>query len=344
MTMVTGGQQGHLQENTHTAQAGKIRKIRMEKKITIAAYAKINLSLDVLGRRPDGYHEIDTVMQAAGLHDDVTVSWSPSPGRRNVTLTVRSEGLDEEREDVPADERNLAYKAAEKMFAAFPEMEGDIAIDLLKRIPSAAGMAGGSADCAAVLLAADALWGKNSALGDLMDTGGGLGSDVPFQIMVQARLEKKLGRSDDPMASAAARARGTGAVLEPAAPLESYVVLSTPPVRVSTKEVYEGIDSVQTEEHPDNDSLVKALAEGDRARAAENMINVLEKYTLQVYSKVYENKYLMESHAREKDIVLMSGSGPTVFALTETEEGAAGLFRIANGAGASAFLTKTLTG
>ena len=312
------------------------------KKITIRSYAKINLSLDVLGRRPDGYHDLSMILQAIELHDDVTVGWDPD-GEPRISISVAQSAPDGKREPVPEDERNIAYKAAALMRGRAGKDKGAISVDIVKRIPAAAGLAGGSGNGAAVVLALDALWETGLGTDELMELGGMLGADVPFQMMVQMKTNEALGRADDPAAATCALAKSTGTDLTPVKPLDAGVVLSTPDIAVSTKEVYEGIDGMDVEERPDNDALVEALEAGSVENTGKNMVNVLEKYTLSVYDIVYKKKCRMISCAAPGTKVLMSGSGPTVFAVTKDRAEAQDIFEEISTDGDAAFLTSTIS-
>ena len=197
------------------------------KRIQVRAYGKINLCLDVLRRLENGYHEVEMVMQQILLHDDVDVKWSEG------TRQTRSEADDAfqievstNRPYLPRDERNLAYKAAKQMYLAYgAERQGKVRIDIKKRIPVAAGLAGGSCNGAAVLHALNLLWGLRLKLPELCAVGAELGSDVPFSLMGQAKANPELGLADEPMASHCAIARGTGTDLEPIAGLKSHLLL-----------------------------------------------------------------------------------------------------------------------
>ena len=248
------------------------------KKIQLHAYAKINLTLDVTGKRPNGYHDVEMIMQQISLCDEVTVSWEagsvrrgkpgqtaePDPTGIQIQLTVS-------RPDLPADSSNLAWKAAEEMIAEFggpaggnakaaagteatdgsskaaagtEATDGVLTIDIQKQIPMAAGLAGGSSNCAAVLHAINQLWELNLSVKELCRIGARLGSDVPFCIMGQAAAEKALQGSfaDDPDACHCALATGTGTDLKPLTGLDSF-----PPQRsivVSITKEYHAIRTI----------------------------------------------------------------------------------------------------
>ena len=281
-------------------------------KIKIYSYGKINLSLDVLGITDDGYHEVEMIMQAILLHDDVFIEYEPG--------TQKIIDLHTDLPYVPDDERNIAYKAAMLMFERFPEKTGQIKIDIKKRIPVAAGLAGGSGNGAAVIMGLAKLWKLDLKLEELMELGAELGSDVPFSVMTQAACNGMFGYKGEKMAATCALAKGRGTELTPLKPLRSRVLLVKPLLSVSTAEVYKGIDGCEITDRPDNRALAEAIAAGDTASMKKNMINVLEKFTLHRYDKVYAVKDCIKNNTEHDEIVLMTGSGPTVFALCDSTE------------------------
>jgi len=310
------------------------------REITIHAYAKINLSIDVLGKRPDGYHEVLMVMQQVDLYDQVKVEWRPAAeekaGERiEISLGVSLPYL-------PADGRNIAYKAAELMADRYgTDKAGRIAIHIGKRIPVAAGLAGGSADCAAVLHALNRLWDLRLGLKALMELGTGLGADVPFCLAGQAALNAELGLTEDPMAGTCAVASGIGEKLEIVTPLRSWVLLSKPPVSISTAQVYGGLSLHEITEHPNTAELAAGLRERNFQKISKNMVNVLENYSLKEYPTVMytKNKMIQEGKAYK---ALMSGSGPTVFGLyTSKRKGEAAYSKLKT-LNKETFLIKTL--
>ncbi len=284
------------------------------KRITLRSFAKINLSLDVIDRRPDGYHTVDMIMQQVALHDKVTVSWEPASDWE-IRLTTN-------RPYLPVDERNLAYRGA-LVIRDWAEaggrgsLRGRIVIHVEKRIPVAAGLAGGSGNGAVVMLALNHLMELGLDVAGLMELGAPLGADVPFCIMGGARGNLLLGQemNEDPMASSCARARGIGTEMEPVRPgLDLFVVLTKPPIRISTGEVYQGLDLSREMERPDNEELIEGLRENNLYKVTKNMRNLLEIYTLNRYPvAMYTKNKASEAGSPLK--ALMSGSGPTVFAL-----------------------------
>lgn len=334
-------------------------------KIVLKSFVKINLSIDVGAVSEDGYHPVDMIMQQLSFHDDVTVEYMPpSRGSSEIPEAASANGgsydieVSTNRYYLPVDKRNLAYQAAELMAERFGDKlpsdkaGGKIRIDIKKRIPVAGGLAGGSGNAAAVLLALDVLWDLKLSLREIMDLGALLGSDVPFCVMGQARANVNMPdylRKDD-MAVCAARATGRGTLLEPVPPLKAWVVIAKPRLSVSTKEVYQGIDKMEITARPDNDRLVgrmKRSAHDRRSSYAvpdeemiEDFVNVLEAYTLKTYPEVEKLKREMQKEGAGS--ALMSGSGPTVFgifrSMKESEKAALSLQR----AGLEAYWTKTI--
>lgn len=350
------------------------------KKIQLHAYAKINLTLDVTGRRPNGYHDVEMIMQQISLCDEVTVSWEAGSVRRgNPDQTVESDPagiqiqLTVSRPDLPADSSNLAWKAAEEMIAEFGGPAGgsskaaagteaargnarDVAgtkaaggvltIDIQKQIPMAAGLAGGSSNCAAVLHAINQLWELNLSVKELCRIGARLGSDVPFCIMGQAAAEKALQESfaDDPDACHCALATGTGTDLKPLTGLDSFIVLSKPAIGVSTAEVYRGIDNEGIPRHPDNNAVISAICENNYKVLEEKMVNVLENFALKRYPIIVYTKNIMSDLCQSTGIsncVMMSGSGPTVFCLCEELSKAQQICKVMKARNPESFVAKT---
>ena len=350
------------------------------KKIQLHAYAKINLTLDVTGRRPNGYHDVEMIMQQISLCDEVTVSWEAGSVRRgNPDQTVESDPagiqiqLTVSRPDLPADSSNLAWKAAEEMIAEFGGPAGGnardaagteaaggtanaaagtkaaggvLTIDIQKQIPMAAGLAGGSSNCAAVLHAINQLWKLNLSVKELCRIGARLGSDVPFCIMGQAAAEKALQESfaDDPNACHCALATGTGTDLKPLTGLDSFIVLSKPAIGVSTAEVYRGIDNEGIPRHPDNNAVISAICENNYKVLEEKMVNVLENFALKRYPIIVYTKNIMSDLCQSAGIpncVMMSGSGPTVFCLCEELSKAQQICEVMKARNPESFVAKT---
>ena len=304
-------------------------------KIKLKAFAKINLALDVLGTMPDGFHEVRMIMQQIDLHDDITVEWVPELEDELLFLEDSTDSdppvvlINSNSSDIPMGQTNLVYKAAVLMAEKYGIGDiGTVRINIEKNIPVAAGLAGGSSDCASVLHALNLIWGPDLSLAELCEAGAALGSDVPFCVMGQAAANPELNTffKDDPLAAHCALATGRGTDLTPLPGLSSIVVLSKPDISVSTAEVYRGIDSVTIEERPDIDSMIAALAENNHKVVEENMVNVLENFTLRRYPNVVYTKNKMSDLCKNSHAI-MSGSGPTVFCLCETEEEADIVFR-----------------
>ena len=191
------------------------------KSIRLKAYAKVNLSLDVLGKLDNGYHQVEMIMQQIKLSDDVFIRWFPDEDADGISITLKTN-----RYYLPVDSRNLAYKAAQIMSERVGHgLKGTVRIDIKKNIPVAAGLAGGSGNGAAVLHGLNVLWEAGLNLKKLCSLGAELGSDVPFTIMGQARGNRDLIKvfGKDPMATTCALAYGTGTELKPIKPLESPI-------------------------------------------------------------------------------------------------------------------------
>ena len=309
--------------------------------IELASYAKINLSLDVTGVLDSGMHQVDMVMQQISLHDSVAVEYEENAEREKGDIDI---SLKTSKSYLPADERNTAFKAAllmaEKYGSGIPG--GTVRIDIVKRIPVAAGMAGGSGNGAAVLHALNVLWNLRLSLGELCSIGSEIGSDVPFCVMGQAACNFVLPKylRKDALAASCARATGTGTDMEPVRGLKKFVVVAKPKISVSTGKVYQGIDSCAIGERPDNDALADALAASDYESACGNFINVLENYTLNAYPEVRVLKEKMKEISDGRP-VLMSGSGPTVYGICDNLEQAKKNSDILRKQGYESYWTKT---
>ena len=259
--------------------------------IRLKARAKINLGLDVVRRREDGYHEVKMVMQMLRLYDQIDIEKTQESGifvRSNLSF-------------LPTDERNIAYKAAKVMIDQFG-LEQGVIIRIEKHIPVAAGMAGGSTDCAAVLYGMNKLFGLRLNQKKLRELGVKLGADVPYCLMRQTALSE-----------------GIGEILTPISPLQDCpILIAKPSVSVSTRHVYEHLKLDEQTMHPDIDGIVTALADGDLYGVADRMANVLETVTVPEHPVIDEiKKQMMASGAVN---ALMSGSGPTVFGIFDDEE------------------------
>lgn len=260
----------------------------MTDSITIKAPAKINLVLDVTGRRPDGYHDLRMIMQTVALYDELTIKWIPED-EIVINSSVPIAGLKS-----PA--QNLIYKAAD-LLREYADIDGGFIIDLQKNIPAAAGMAGGSTDCAATLIGINKLLDLGLSDAVLRDLGVTLGADVPYCIMKGTAL-----------------AEGIGEILTPLpAPPDFHVLLVKPDTNVSTGFVYGNLSIDTLPSHPPVDDMVAAIKAKDKERIPKLLENVLETVTIPEFPVIAELKN--ELRALGADGVLMSGSGPTVFAL-----------------------------
>ena len=283
--------------------------------IQLKSYAKINLSLDVKGVTDDGMHLVEMVMQQILLCDEVAMRWTPAADSDGLTINLKTN-----RSYLPTDERNLAYQAALVMRdIAGNAPAGTLDINIKKRIPVAAGLAGGSGNGAAVLHGLNILWDLGLSLQQLCDAGAKLGSDVPFCVMGQAAENEALKDrfAGDPLACHCALATGTGTDLVPLKGLKSHIVLSKPPISVSTAKAYQGIDNIEIKTRPNTEELIEGLKTRDISRIEKNMVNVLENYTLMEYPTVVYTKNKMQELCGER-AVLMSGSGPSVYGLTDS--------------------------
>ena len=262
------------------------------KEIRLKARAKINLTLDVTGKRDDGYHLLETIMQTVALYDGIYMKKLDEP---EIRLKTNLPWL-------PVDERNLAWKAANLMRETYGIEEG-VFIEIDKRIPVAAGLAGGSTDCAAVLVGMNRLYDLHLSETELEELAGRLGSDIPYCVRRGTAL-----------------CEGVGEIMtnvEHPCP-ECHVVLAKLPVSVSTVSVYKGLKWDQVENHPDTQAMLDAMKNGDVAKMGKLLCNVLETVTIEMHPKIAEIKTrLMELGAEG---ALMSGSGPTVFALFKDGE------------------------
>lgn len=308
------------------------------KSIRINAYAKVNLSLDVIRRLENGYHQVKMVMQQIKLCDEVLIRWFPKE-EKGIDILLKTDKY-----YLPTDERNLAYKAAVIMRNRFAESRnGTVRIDIKKNIPVAAGLAGGSSNGAAVLHGLNMLWGLQLSLADLCEIGAELGSDVPFTVMGQAKANKVLYEvfKGDRLAATCAVAEGTGTKLYPLPAVKGDILLSKPPISVSTGEVYQHLKLDEIKKRPNNDEMVDAIEKRDIKSIQRNMVNVLEEYTLTRYDIVGRTKEKMIKNCPDAK-VLMSGSGPSIFALAESKENLKEGYRILKDRNKETYLTRTI--
>lgn len=261
--------------------------------LKLNAYAKINLGLDVVRKREDGYHEVRMIMQTINMYDKLTMTLLEED---KIVLKTNLSFL-------PNDENNLVYKAV-KLIKDKHDLKSGVSIDLEKHIPVAAGMAGGSSDCAAALVGMNQLFDLKLSQKTLMEYGVTLGADVPYCVLRGTALSE-----------------GIGEVLTPLPPVpQCHVLIAKPPVRVSTKFVYENLKLGTLEKHPDIDGMVEAIKAGSLSGIADRLENVLETVTIPAYPEIGALKQIMSDCGALNS--LMSGSGPTVFGLFEKEEDA----------------------
>ena len=268
----------------------------MIKHLSLKAYGKINLGLDVLRRRDDGYHEVRMIMQTVGIYDRIDLIYKETPG---ITVETNLYYL-------PDNENNLGYRAAKLLMDEFHVQKG-VHIRLRKYIPVAAGMAGGSSDAAAVLFGVNKMFSLGLTTEQLMDRGVKIGADVPYCVMRGTALSE-----------------GIGEILTPLpVPPQCQVLIAKPGISVSTKFVYENLhaNELRPEQHPDIDGMMEAIKQKDLYGIADRFGNVLENVTIPAYPVIQEIKDLMLEQGAIG--ALMSGSGPTVFGLFTNPKAAA---------------------
>ena len=252
--------------------------------------AKINLGLDVVRRREDGYHEVRMIMQTIRMYDTLELTATEEPGIR-VKTNLKY---------LPVNEDNLVYKAAKLLMDEFHVTRG-VKIRLEKHIPVAAGMAGGSSDAAAVMVGVNRRFRLGLSRKELMERGVKIGADVPYCILRGTAL-----------------AEGIGEKLTPLTPApDCHVLIAKPPISVSTKFVYENLHLDQLEAHPDIDGIRRAIEEGDLCGMVSRMGNVLETVTIPAYPQIGQISELMKENGALG--AMMSGSGPTVFGIYDDE-------------------------
>lgn len=278
--------------------------------ISLQAYAKINLGLDVLRKREDGYHEVKMIMQSISLSDTLRL-------QKLSDDTIRLQGDGEAVDaDVPLDETNLVYKAIHLLKEEFQIKEG-INATLSKRIPVAAGMAGGSTDAAAAFKGMNQLFSLGLSEQELCERAVKLGADIPYCIMGGTALSEGIGEKLTPL---------------PKLP-DCWILIAKPPINVSTGFVYGNLKVQELNSHPDIDGMVQAIYDKNLSGVVERLGNVLETVTIPAYPIITEIKELMVKHGAEAS--LMSGSGPTVFGIFINEESAAQAGEVIRSAGLS---------
>ena len=262
-------------------------------KLQLKAYGKINLALDVLRKREDGYHDLDMIMQMVDVYDDIIIE------KNNIKdIVVRTD-----KAVLSNGKDNLAYMAAKTLMDEFGISQGVI-ITINKRIPIAGGMAGGSSDCATTMIGINQMFDLGLDKKALMERGVKLGADVPYCIL-----------------GGTAIARGIGEVLTPLkTPPQCHVIIAKPPVSVSTAFVYGHIRPNQIKKHPDVEKMVEAINNQDLKMLAGLLSNVMEEVTIPEYPVIQDIKEVMLENGALNSI--MSGSGPTVFGLYDDKESA----------------------
>lgn len=261
------------------------------RRINLRAMAKINLSLDVVGTRPDGYHDLRMVMQSVRLCDQVSVSPTRAPGVRMKTNLHY----------LPTDHTNLAVRAADLIMEECGIQDG-VFISLEKHIPVAAGLAGGSSDAAAVLVAMNILFDLKLSQEKLRELGLRLGADVPFCVMRGTAL-----------------AEGVGEILTPLTPMpDCRILIAKPDIHVSTKAVFTAFHMSGNIVHPDTDAQVQAVRDGDLRKISSLCGNVLETVTAVRYPVIGRIRQTMMQNGALASV--MSGSGPSVFGIFDDEE------------------------
>lgn len=257
----------------------------------LRAYAKINLGLDVLRRREDGYHDVKMIMQTIQMYDMLEMEKSEQPG---IHLTTNLSYI-------PVNENNLVYKAVKLLMDQYRIEEG-ITISLNKFIPVAAGMAGGSSDAAAALVGVNRMFQLGLTRQQLMELGVKIGADVPYCVMRGTAL-----------------AEGIGEKLTALPPMpQCYVLIGKPGISVSTKFVYTNLNLGPDTHHPNIDGMIQALQNGDLYGITDRMENVLESVTIPAYPVIETIKDHMKAHGAVN--AMMSGSGPTVFGIFDDKE------------------------
>ena len=281
------------------------------------ARAKINLTLDILGVRTDGYHEVSMIMQTIELADELELEKISS----GINLKMNAAGIIGG-ENIPVDEKNLAWRAA-KEFQKFCGKDFGVEISLTKKIPVAAGLAGGSTDAAAVIRGMNRLYETSLTESELCKIGERVGSDVPFCIIGGTCL-----------------AEGRGEILTRLAPIKNFsVVLAKPHGEISTTWAYKTYDENPAKIHPPNAEIIKQFERGEYDAAFKNFYNVLENVALKKIPAIADLKSKMLVAGAK--VALMSGSGATVFALTD-ESNAEKIYASVKNSGAQMFKTKIL--
>lgn len=256
----------------------------------LRAYAKINLMLDILGKTEDGYHSLFMIMQSVGLYDTITLEFTNKPGEISLSC---------DNESIPCNEKNIAHKAASAFFSESGIKNPGVHIHIEKRIPSEAGLAGGSADGAAVLVGLNDLLSAGLDVETLCGIGVKIGADIPFCIKGGTMVALDIGE-----------------VLAPLPPVrDNFYVLVKPDQGVSTKEAYDAFDTALNIRHTDKNGILRALSQGDENAAYPLIANVFEQFV-----EVPDRVTIKGAMRRHKALAYcMSGSGPTVYGIFDSE-------------------------
>ena len=263
----------------------------------VLSRAKINLVLDVIGKRDDGYHEVDMVMQKIDLYDEVFLKKID----QGIVLETNAKYL-------PTDSRNIAYQAAQLMRERY-DIQSGIYIYIEKNIPIAAGLAGGSSNAAATIKGINDIFEIGLTQSEMMKIGKEIGADVPFCFL-----------------EGAARAQGIGEILTPVKGLEdTWIVLTKPSISISTKDVYTNLKPADYLHHPDVPGMIAALESGNVYEITEKLGNVLENVAFRFSMSIEKDKKLMKSFGAKG--ALMSGSGPSVYGLFSKKSSARAAYK-----------------
>ena len=285
--------------------------------ITLNAHAKVNLSLEITGRREDGYHNIRSLMQGIDLHDVIKITKCPENGTKynlpHCTINDVVVYLCTDVKTIPTDMSNLALRGVKVILDKAGRIDSDLLVSIEKRLPVAAGIAGGSGNAAACMLGLNALLGNRFSLRELMEMGVKVGADVPFSLLMNAKYNAEVLSGDFALAgiseaSQAAWVSGIGEVVRPAEPVSMHLIMANPGIAVSTRAAYEAIDAIQQAEG-------NGSARGDSEDPGKwpLFVNDLESYTLRDYPEALRLRDFMRDELNA-DEVMMSGSGPTIVA------------------------------